>query len=223
MENTKELFAKAFMEAERIDHNGLPGEDKIEWYFSKKFEKSIDKLIRQNNRIQLSTRRTVTKSLLAAIVAVLILFTGLMSCAAIREPIVEFVKKVFPKYNEITLIESSIPPVDNFEIEYTLTNLPEGYELKEYQKYHFKLFSVWENENNEEIVFSQNLLDSSFTIDNEHGYREFEINGFKAYLTEDTSGAFLIWSDGYYWFTLNVPSSSKDEIIIMAENISEKN
>lgn len=183
----------------------------------------MDMLIKKNNRIKLSTRRTAAKSLLAAIIAILLLFTGLMSCAAIREPIVEFVKKVFPKYNEITLIESSIPPVDNFEIEYTLTNLPEGYELKEYQKYHFKLFSVWENENNEEIVFSQNLLDSSFTIDNEHGYREFEINGFKAYLTEDTSGAFLIWSDGYYWFTLNVPSSSKDEIIIMAENICEKN
>ena len=223
MENTKELFAKAFMEAERRDHNGLPGEDKIEWDFSKKFEKSIDKLIRQNNRIQLSTRRTVTKSLLAAIIAILLLFTGLMSCAAIREPIVEFVKKVFPKYNEITLIESSIPPVDNFEIEYTLTNLPEGYVLKENQKYHFSLFSVWENINNEKILFSQNLLDSSFAIDNEHGYREFEINDFKAYFGETERGAFLIWSDGYYWFTLNVPSSSKDEIIIMAENISEKN
>lgn len=223
MENPKELFVKAFMEAERLDNSGLPSEDEIEWDFSKKFEKSMEKLIRQNNRIQLSTRRTVTKSLIAAIIAILVLFTGLMSVAATREPIIEFIKNVFPQYNDITLSENSTPPVDKIEIEYTLKNLPEGYELKEYQKNEFKVFSVWKNENNEEIVFSQNLLDSSFTIDNEHGYRELEINGFKAYLAEDESGAFIRWTDGYYWFSISVPANDKDYIAVLQKNICEKN
>lgn len=211
------------MEAERLDNADLPSENEIQWDFSEKFEKSMDKLIRKNNRIQLSTRRTVAKSLIAAIVAIIVLFTGLMSVAATREPIIEFVKKIFSQFNEITLSENSTPPVDKIEIEYTLTNLPEGYELKEYQKDDFKVFSVWENENNEEIVFSQNLLDSSFTIDNEHGYRELEINGFKAYLAEDESGAFLRWTDGYYWFSINVPAKDKDYIAVLQKNISEKN
>ena len=115
MENPKELFVKAFMEAERLDNSGLPSEDEIEWDFSKEFEKSMEKLIRQNNRIQLSTRRTVTKSLIAAIVAIIVLFTGLMSVAATREPIIEFIKKIFPQYNEITLSENSVVPVDTIK------------------------------------------------------------------------------------------------------------
>lgn len=36
------------MEAERLDNSGLPSEDEIEWDFSKEFEKSMEKLIRQN-------------------------------------------------------------------------------------------------------------------------------------------------------------------------------
>lgn len=67
MDNAKKLFMKAFMEAERLDNADLPREDEIEWDFSKKFETSMEKLIRQNNHMQLSTRRTVSKSLLAAL------------------------------------------------------------------------------------------------------------------------------------------------------------
>ena len=46
MENAKELFVKAFMEAERLDNADLPGEDNIQWDFFFFFEKSMDKLIR---------------------------------------------------------------------------------------------------------------------------------------------------------------------------------
>lgn len=223
MENAKELFVKAFMEAERLDNADLPGEDNIQWDFSKKFEKSMDKLIRKNNRIQLSTRRTVTKSLLAAILAIMVLLTGLMSVAATREPIIEFIKKVLPKYNDITLSENSVPPVDTIETEYTIGSLPEGFRLVTYQKDDYGVFSVWKNDAGEEFAFSQNLLDSSLTINNEGNYQELNMNGYEAYLNVYAQNSILTWTDGVYWFTLSVPESCKDEILIMAENISEKN
>lgn len=223
MENAKELFVKAFMEAERLDNADLPREDNIQWDFSKKFEKSMDKLIRKNNRIQLSTRRTVAKSLIAAIVAIIILFTGLMSVSAIREPIIEFIKKIFPQYNEITLSKDSVVPVATIETEYTIASLPEDFQLVTYQKDDYGVFSVWKNDAGEEIVFSQNTLDTSFTIDNEHDYREIYFDGYEAYLTEDEVSIFLKWTDGYYWFTINAPLKYKDDIINISENISEKN
>lgn len=223
MENAKELFVKAFMEAERLDNADLPGEDNIQWDFSKKFEKSMDKLIRKNNRIQLSTRRTVTKSLLAAIIAIMVLLTGLMSVAATREPIIEFIKKVLPKYNDITLSENSVPPVDTIETEYTIGSLPEGFRLVTYQKDDYGVFSVWKNDAGEEIAFSQNTLDISFSIDNEHNYTEIMINGYEAYFNIYPQSSILIWTDGVYWFTLNVSESCKSDIMSMAENISEKN
>ncbi len=223
MENAKELFVKAFMEAERLDNADLPSEDEIQWEFSEKFLQSMDKLIQKNNRIQLSTRRTVTKSLLAAVIATMIAITALMSVSATRTPIIEFVKKVFSQFNEITLSPEATPPVDTIETEYTLTNLPEGFELNTYQKDDYSVFSVWKNEAGEEIAFSQVMLDSNFTIDNEHGYRELEIDGFKAYLAEDEYGSSLRWTNGYYCFILNVSPNYKDEIITISESMSEKN
>lgn len=223
MENSKSMFIRAFLEAEALDNAKLKSEDEIEWEFSEKFENSMNKLIKKNNHIQLSTRRTVRRGLLAAIIALIVAFTGLMSVSATRKPFIEFIKKVFSQYNDISISNESTPPVERIETEYTLTALPEGLEVKEYQKDDFKVFTIWRDENNEEIVFSQKLLDTSFTVDNEHNYKELYINGHEAYYIEDESGAFLRWTDGYYWFTINVSKKYKDEIMILQKNISQKN
>ncbi len=210
------------MESEKRKNAWLSDKDENEWAFSRKFEKSMNTLIQKNKRIQLSTRRTVTKSLLAAIITIMVLFTGLMSVSATRKPIIEFMKKIFPQFNEITLSKDSVPPIETIQTEYTLTNLPEGYKIREYQKSDIGVFSIWKNESGEEIVFIQNILNSSISIDNEHSYREIEINELKAYLTEDEYGSALRWSDGYYSFTIKVPASIKNDIIKLQENISEK-
>lgn len=223
MEDCKELFVKAFMEAERLDNQKMPNEEEIKWEFSEKFERSMNKLIKKNDRIQLSTRRNIKKGLLAAIIAIIVLFTGLMSVSATRTPFIEFIKKIFPKYNEITISEESTPPVNTIETEYTLTALPQGYVLDTYQSDEYSVFAIWKNDRGEEISFSQRLLDSSFTIDNEHYYEEFEINGHKAYYVEDAYGAVLKWEDGYYWLTISVPASNINDIKTLQQKISEKN
>ncbi len=223
MENSKELFIRAFMEAEQISNAEFINTENTDTTFSKEFEQKMDKLIKKDKRIHFSERRKIRKGLIAAIIAIIIAFTGLMSVSATRTPFIEFIKKVFPQFNEVTLSDESTPPVERIETEYTLTDLPEGFEIKEYQRDDSKAFTVWENENDEEIVFSQKILDTSFSIDNEHIYKELFINGYKAYYIEDKSGAFLRWTDGYYWFTINVSKNYKDEIMILQKNISKKN
>ncbi len=223
MENSKELFIKAFLEAEKTDNLKLKSEDEIEWDFSEKFEKSMNRLISKNNHIRLSTRKHIRKGLLAAIVAIIVMFTGLMSVSATRTPFIEFVKKILPQFNEVTLSEESTPPVDRIETEYTLTDLPDGFEITEYQKYELGILTTWINNNGDEVTFSQNIIDTNFTIDNEHNYTELLINGYTAYFVEDESGALIRWTDGNYWFTLSVSNNLSNEIIALAENISEKN
>lgn len=222
MENSKDLFIKAFMEAEQISNAEFMNTENKNITFSKEFERKMDKLIKKDKRIHFSVRQKITKGLIAAIIAIIVAFTGLMSVSATRAPFIEFIKKVFPQFNEVTLSAQSTLPVDSIETEYTLTDLPEGFEIETYQKDDFKVFTIWKDENNEEIVFSQKLLDTSFTVDNEHDYKELYINGCKSYYIEDDSGAFLRWTDGYYWFTINVSEKYKDEIMILQKNISKK-
>ena len=223
MENSKSMFIKAFLEAEALDNAKLKSEDEIEWDFSTKFEKSMEKLIKKNNTIKISTRRNIRKGLLAAIVAIIVLFTGLMSVTATRTPFIEFVKKVFSQYNEITLNENSMSPVERIETEYTLTDLPDDFEMTEYQKDDLVVMSKWENQTGEEIVLFQEILDPNLSIDTEHNFQELNINGFEAYLMIAENNSVLSWTNGYYWFTLNVPNDLQKIIIDLAENISEKN
>lgn len=81
-------------EDENASISNLKSENEIEWKFSEKFESSMNKLIKKSNHIQLPTQRTVRRDLLAAIIALIVAFTGLMSVSATRESIIEFVKKV---------------------------------------------------------------------------------------------------------------------------------
>lgn len=219
MDNVKKLFIQALIEAKDNELSKLKSEDEIEWEFSENFENSMNKLIKKNNHIQLSTRRTVRRGLLAAIIALIVAFTGLMSVSATRESIIEFVKKVFSNRNEITLSKNSTLPVGRIETEYTLTALPEGFEVKEYQKDDLGILTVWENSNGNRIILMQDLLDSNFSFDNEHEYEELYINGYEAYYYSSQ----LTWTDGIYWFTLGITNGEKSEILELAKNIVEKN
>lgn len=146
-----------------------------------------------------------------------------MSVTATRTPFIEFVKKVFSQYNEITLSENSMSPVERIETEYTLTDLPDDFEMTEYQKDDLVVMSKWENQTGEEIVLFQEILDPNLSIDTEHNFQELNINGFEAYLMIAENNSVLSWTNGYYWFTLNVPNDLQKIIIDLAENISEKN
>lgn len=224
MDNVKELFIQSLIEVKDKELSKLKSEDEIEWEFSEKFENSMNKLIKKNNRIQLSTRRTVGRGLLAAVIALIVAFAGLMSVSATRESIIEFVKKVFPNRNEITLSENSTLPVKRIETEYTLSDLLEEYELTTYEKDETGVFSSWRNSSdNSEIVLSQDILLVNMSIDNEHNYQEITINGYNAYLNQYEFNTCLTWTDGNYLFTLNIPNNINIDITELAKNIVEKN
>lgn len=223
MENSKELFIKAFMEAEQISNAEFMNTENKDITFSEEFERKMDTLLKKDKRIRFSARRKIRKGLLAAIIAVIVAFTGLLSVSATRTPFIEFIKKVFPQFNEVTLSEESTPPVEKIETEYTLTDLPDGFEISVYQKDELGVFTVWKNSNNSEIMFSQEVLDPNLSIDTEHNYEEITINGYNAYLNYYEFNSSLKWTDGIYWFILNVPNNLNDDLINMAENISEKN
>lgn len=219
MEKSRELFIKAFMEAESYDNSKLKSEEEIDWKFSEKFEKSMNKLIKKNSRIVFSTRQRIKKGLIAAIIAIVVLFTGLMSVSATRAPFVEILKKVFSDHNEISITKESIPPVDSIETEYTLSYIPDGYKLKSYDKGSFSVLTIWSNDKGEDITLYQSIIDSVINIDTEHGYEELKINGYDAYYNSNN----LMWTDGSYWFSMSKTNADKDELLELSKSLTEKN
>ena len=62
--SNKELFVKAFLEAEKIEYAPFI-DDSVEWEASKDFERKMNALINKNNHIKLSSRRRISRSLIA--------------------------------------------------------------------------------------------------------------------------------------------------------------
>ncbi|MBQ9516603.1 MAG: fibronectin type III domain-containing protein [Eubacterium sp.] len=90
----KELFVQAFLQADALEMEKYQAEADFSHEFSEDFEKKMNKLIAKNNRIKLNTRRKISKALIAAIIAITVLFTGIMSVSASREKVVEFVENI---------------------------------------------------------------------------------------------------------------------------------
>lgn len=219
----KELFIQAFLEADAIEMEKYQNKYDFHYDFSTSFEKKMNKLIAKNNRISLYTRRKISKALIAAIIAIIVLFTGLMSVSASREKIIEFVENILSQYTQIELSEDSPETPDTIETAYTISNIPEGFTLKQYELEEIIAYAIWQNENGEEIVFRQVILNSELSIDNENYYEKNKLNGYDAYIYGDDLDAFMSWTDGKYWFSLHTPIRYKDDLIEMAENISIKN
>ena len=213
MEITKKIFIKALLDAEEKEKVRLKSEDDVSWDFSDKFESSMEKLLRKNNRIKLSTRANVRRGLIAALIAMIIMFVGLMSVSATREAIITFIVNRGKHETEISLNEHypDFYP-ERIERKYTVTDIPNGYTLDAYDRGEYHVMRVWKGTNGGELAFGQALLDASISFDNEHNYQELKINGYDAFYSEDDSGACLMWSDGEYWFTLNGSSDIKDYI-----------
>lgn len=218
----RQLFANALLDADKITEQKYFTSD-FSYEFSAEFERKMEKLIAKEKRIKLRTRKKISRALLAAIITILILFTGLMSVSASREKLFEFVDKKKSHYTQIILSENSTVPLDTIEITYTLTDLPEGYELYQYQREDNFLYEIWKNQSGNEIVFTQEISDIDISIDNEHYYQEIVINGYKAYIIGQYGEYQILWTDGNYWFSINVTEEYKDNLIDWAEKIIVKN
>ena len=219
----RELFVKALADANSIEVEKYLNKDAFHYDFSDAFERKMNKLIAKNNRINLNTRRKISKALIAALIAIIVLLTGLMSVSASREKVVEFIERVFSTNTQITLSENSAPTPETIETAYTLGYVPDGFKLKQYDADELGVFAIWENEKGEEIVFTQDILSSEFSMDNEHYYETFEVNGFPAYIYGNEYDYHISFTDGEYRYTIKTSVKNKEYLETMSEKIIEKN
>lgn len=223
----KELFINAFLEAEQITNKNYLNKDDFNFDFSDEFNKKMKKLIAKESRISFNHRKRISRALIAAIIATIIMFTGLMSVSASRQKIIEFIETIFPKYTQVELSEESAPTPDTIETAYTLGYVPDGYELEQYNQDEVSVFIEWENNDNSKIVFSQDILNGDFMFDNEHIYEKTTINNYDAYILGDENNMIIHYTDGNYLFTVKISSSDKNEfkneLINIAKSIKTKN
>lgn len=208
------------------------GEDYIEFSeemiilhtFSKRFERKMARLIRQQKSfyfpmIRTPIRRTVT----IMVTVIIILSTTVISVSALREAFIRFITEIFDTHTKVQTIQDDTAP-ENFEDIYAITNVPNGFEI------------VFQNDNIEEtpmliteyrngqqrIIFSQ-YIKSRYNVNvNTEGYEMIwiDINGNEGFIINMVDDYYIAWDNGDYIFEI-VGNVSEDVLIDTANSVQK--
>ena len=166
--------------------------------------------------------RKVKRRVVAALIAAATLL--LIGCTAIvyKEKIGSFFTETYQDHIEGAFVESEEITKEYINEYYTLTYVPEGYELVENKTGKALAQSVWKNANGMELVLVQLPINSgSYFMDNEKDLADvIEMEKFSVYYCCIDGTYRCFWNNKEYAFALYFDNEmSKDEIINIILNM----
>ena len=216
LENTIKNFGE--------DYIDFSEETIIQHTFSKRFERKMARLIRQQKSfyfpmIRTPIRRTVT----IMVTLIIILSTTVISVSALREAFIHFITEIFDTHTEVQTIQDNTAS-ELFEDIYAVTNIPDGFEI------------VFQNDNIEEtpaliteyrngqqrIIFSQYIKFRYNVNVNTEGYEmvRIDINGNEGFMIEMIDNIYIAWDNGDYILTIS-SNVGKNALIDMANSVQK--
>lgn len=198
---TKAEFKKAFREVVSLEFSHIPtDENSIEYTFSQKFIKRMEKLIKSQKKVYWHFVNTASKRVAIILLAIVTMFSAAFGVKAIREPIVNFIKQVYETFTHYSF-EGDI--AETITKEYIITQLPNGFEQKDKIKNDYLIYTVYENMDEQKIEFSQRTTQSHSGLfeDNENTVvSKIVINSMEIELQEWFDTKCAIWTyDGYFF------------------------
>ncbi len=197
MSVSKEEFFDILREYASKEFEHIPkSDDEIDYEFSEEFEKKMEKLIDSIGNNKKPRKLNHRKTIAILIAAIIIAFAGAMSVSAIREPIVEFIYKVYDGFTDL-LFEGDT--TDKLSYIYSLSEIPEGFVETERLVNDNTNYVRYENtQDNERITLTQSLTeDISISLDNENGHiKNYMVNGIEItiYISDRNDCHIAFWS-----------------------------
>lgn len=226
-ENLK-LFQRVLIEASDEKAQRILAEYPEEIVFSKHHEKIMHKILTSSRKYPTvgHGRMSRKKRMMILLVAILVLLLSGLTVYASRDALVRFVEQIHEKYISVFYQKEHGADVpDTIEKEYTLSYVPEGYELKKYEAYSSSVQSEWRNPSNEYILFVQNVIGGSiYNFDNEHGnFEEWMVEEYHVFTARYATSNVYLWNDGQYSYFLDCSEQwSFEEISQMILSVKEK-
>ena len=221
-----DFLYKYMKSAENIIIESLPKEEDLSHRFSKRFERKMNKLIRQEKRTPFM-RSFINYSKRVAVIFLIfvtIAFATTMSVEAYRVKFFEIVTEVWKEFTSI-IFKSKDHINDNNKLIPAISEyIPKGFSILEKNVNDHMYSVVYVDENYEEIFYEQRVLSyGEIILDTEDIEDEIiEIGNQTIILFTNKGVNQIYWSDDSYSYTL-ISSINKDEIIEMVKDILEKN
>lgn len=219
MSMSREEFKAAFREVVSSEFAHIPtDESSIDFTFSEKFIKRMDKLIRAQRKSYYKFINTAAKRAAVIFAAIITLFTASLSVKAIREPVVKFIKQVYETFIHYTF-EGEIQP--KIKKEFFIKTLPDGFIQHDKIESDLAITTIYVNDNNTIKFTQQSTNNANHFFDNESGtLTKVTISGINVDIYESENIKHAVWTDEGYFFKLTcIGEINIDSVTMMIESI----
>lgn len=209
-------FKDAFRSVMSQEFDFVPkSEDEIDYTFSKRFERRMDKLIKAEKSVGWHLVNTVGKRVAVVLVALACVFSAAFSVEAVRVSVVNFVVEVFDGFWHI---KTEGETTSEITYEFVPNYIPDGYTLYEESRSILHIQRTYTNKEGELLILNQDITAVNENhLDNEQGeISRIEVDGNTVILykgtTHDATTATWI-ADGYNLSVTSYGSLSEEEIL----------
>lgn len=219
MSMSREEFKAAFREVISSEFAHIPtDESSIDFTFSEKFIKRMNKLIRAQRKSYYKFINTAAKRAAVIFAAIITLFTASLSVKAIREPVVRFIKQVYETFIHYTF-EGDIQP--KIKKEFFIKTLPDGFIQHDKIESDLAITTIYVNDNNTIKFTQQSTNNANHFFDNESGtLTKVTISGINVDIYESENIKHAVWTDEGYFFKLTcLGEINIDSVTMMIESI----
>lgn len=214
MAMSKDEFKNAFREVISAEFSHIPcDEDSIDYTFSERFNKKMNKLIKAQRKPYYFLINTAAKKVAVIFVIFATLTTASMSVKAIREPVVNFIVEVYESFTRYFFDGDTAKELKK---EYVITELPTGFLQTSNDKTDISQTVIFEDMNDNMIIFTQSITENEiFDIDNQKETPKTEkVNGIDIHIYTYEKDKFVFWSDSGYFFQITAYGDIDDETLI---------
>lgn len=213
MTSSTNKFKSALRESVSKEFAHVPtDENSIVFTFSKQFEKQMDKLIKSQRKIFYSFVNTAFKRVAVILLICITMLTAAFSIKAIREPIVNFIKRVYSTFTHYSFEGDT---VEKIRQEYTI-KVPDDFKQTNIMKTDSLITTEYTNTAGDVIEFSQMTTEYSggYFVNNENGdIISNTVNGIKVEFKEQYDTKSAIWATNEYVFEIICYGNIDYEII----------
>lgn len=192
--------------------------------FSPRFEKRMQKLIRQQRRFYYPLIKTPVRRLVTIAVTVVIALSVLtMSVGALRNAFFRFLTEVFSTHTTVMSSETDGSPTDFLDV-YEPTKIPDEFELaqKSDPTTETIYLSLYYKKNDQYIIFRQWVKSEYDTdINTEQNKAEpIEINDFEGFVLNTGGNCVITWDNGDYILEI-ISNIGKDALMPVAKSVQK--
>lgn len=204
MSMSREEFKAAFREVVSSEFAHIPtDESSIDFTFSEKFNKKMEKLIKSQRKPYWNFISTVSRRAAVIIVAIITLVTAAFSVKAIREPIIKFIKQVYESFTHYSFEGDTVEIITK---EYTINQMLDGYEQFDKLTSENTIATTYKNKLGDTIIFTQMTTEYSigYFVDNESGEQYTEtVDDIEIEFKEWYDTKTAIWANDGYVFSID--------------------